>query len=90
MYQQRTILKQCIDVLGSIYRGCSEPSQLKHGAKLSKESLDEVISILGENGFVLEVDMGDGETLEYFLTEKGMNAVEMYSTVTKFINKPNH
>ena len=89
MYTQRTIQKQCIDVMGSIYRGCSEPSQLRYGAKLSSESLDKVLDYLGEKDMVLEVDMGNGEVVEYFLTEKGLMAVELYRQVNKYINQ-NH
>lgn len=89
MITQRTIDKKCMDVLGSIYRGCSEPKQLRFGAKLSRESLDEVLDVLGEKDLVIEVDMGDGEVVEYFLTEKGLMAVDMFAKVNKFIKQYN-
>ena len=87
MISERTIDEIYMDVLGSIYRGYSDPRQLKLGAKLTQKSLDEVIEVLGEKDLVIEVDMGDGEIIEYFLTDKGLKAVDLYTTVNKIINQ---
>ncbi len=76
-----------MDVLGSIYRGYSEPRQLQLGAKLIRKNFGEVIEELEMKDLVIEVDMGDGEITEYFLTDKGLKAVDLYSKVNKFLNQ---
>ena len=74
---RRSTLEIYFDVLKTLERGITKPTQIMYKANLSWESMQKIFRTLIDGGFILKETLGNVN--QYHITEKGRNALVYYS-----------
>jgi predicted transcriptional regulator len=88
--KRRSRLEIHLDVLWTIRKGTTKPTNIMYGANLSWKPLQRVLDALLKQGFIREVDPPDPKdkrtSVCYGLTMKGENVINYFNKARDLLN----